>query len=190
LHTLKGIFSFAGKDFKITTGDVIFSENGSFINIAANLQLPDLTVTVLFRGTLQNPQLIFQSTPPLPTSTILARILFNKDVSELSTSQIVQLATTIMTLSSSSTPDILGTLRRNLGIDRLSISANEKGKFSVEIGKSLSTNVVKGVVGSLVQDTDTSHVKVEVELKGGFLLGAETQEDDQGKFSFKWNKNY
>lgn len=190
LHTIKGIFSFAGKDFKITTGDVIFSEKGNFINIAANLEIPDLIVTVLFRGTLRSPQLIFQSNPPLPTSTILARILFDKDVSELSASQIVQLATTVMTLSSSSNLDILGTIRRNLGIDRLSISANEKGEYSVEIGKSISTEVVKGVAATLSQDTENSHIKVEVELKGGFILGAETQEDDQGKFSFKWNKNY
>ena len=191
LHTIKGNFSFAGKDFKITHGEVSFSENGSFINISANHDMPGLSVTVLFRGSLRDPQLIFQSNPPLPTSTLLARILFNKDVSELSATQIVQLANTIMTLSSSSAPDILGTIRRNLGVDRLSISTTDKkGGFSLEIGKSISTEIVKGVAATLTQDTEVSHIKVEVELKGGFILQAETQEDDQGKFSFKWNKNY
>ncbi len=43
---------------------------------------------------------------------------------------------------------------------------------------------------SLTQSTETSQIKVEVELKSGFVLEAETQEDNQGKFSFKWNKNY
>ena len=202
LQSIKGNFYFAGKDFKISSGEIVFSEGGSFLNMAANLELPAissesdkgstespaLVVTLRLRGALRNPELTVESNPPLPTSTLFARILFNKDVGQLSAPQIVQLANTLMTLSSA--PDFLGTLRRTLGVDRLSISTTEEGGFSVEIGKSISTEILKGVAATLTQETENSQIKVEVELKGGFILQGETQADDQGKFSFKWNKNY
>jgi translocation and assembly module TamB len=187
LKTNKGKFSFAGKDFKITEGEVSFKEGESFINLTSNLDLSDLNVTVTFRGSFRSPQLNFQSNPPLPTSSILARILFNKDVSELNASQAGQLAYTIISLSGGSGPNLLETIHKNLGIDRLGISANdETGKVSVQIGKYLT----EGVMITLSQSTEQSHVIVEVELKGGFVLQAETHFNDQGKYIFKWNKNY
>lgn len=187
LHTKKGKFSFAGKDFNITKGELLFSESSGFLNITSNVELPDLSVTVHFRGSLRSPQLIFESNPSLPTSSILARILFNKDVSELSATQALQLANTIVTLSGGSGSSVLDSIRKNLGIDRLSFTASEEtGVVSVQIGKYLT----QGVMITLTQSTESSQVKVEVELKAGFVLEAETQENNQGKFSFKWNKNY
>jgi translocation and assembly module TamB len=113
--------------------------------------------------------------------------LFNKDVSELSAGQAIQLANTIVTLSGSSGPNVLESIRKSLGIDRLSFSSDEEtGNVSVQIGK----YITQGVMISLTQSTENSQVKVEVELKAGFMLEAETQADNQGKFSFKWNKNY
>jgi hypothetical protein len=43
---------------------------------------------------------------------------------------------------------------------------------------------------SLSQSTTSSDVTVEVDLKKGFIFQAETQNQEEGKFSFKWNKNY
>lgn len=187
LKTSKGKFSFAGRDFKITQGEVSFAEGDSFINLTSSLDLSDLNITVTFRGSFKSPQLNFQSYPPLPTSSILARILFNKDVSELNASQAGQLAYTIISLSGGSGPNLLETIHKNLGIDRLGISTNEDtGKVAVQIGKYLT----EGVMITLSQSTEQSHVIVEVELKGGFVLQAETHFNDQGKYIFKWNKNY
>lgn len=189
LHTKKGKFAFAGKDFIINQGEVLFSEEKGFLNITSTVEYPSLTITVHFRGDLKAPQLIFESNPSMSTSAILAHILFNKDVSELSAGQAVQLASTIITLSGTSGPNVLESIRKSLGIDRFSVSVpatKESGYVAIEIGK----YITEGVMISLVQSTKTSQVKVEVQLKSGFALEAETQEDNQGKFSFKWNKNY
>ncbi len=195
LHTKKGKFSFAGKDFTIHQGEILFSEQKSFLNITSTVEYPNLTVTVHFRGDLRSPQLIFESNPSMPTSSILARILFNKDVSELSAGQAIQLANTIVTLSGSSGPNVLESIRKNLGVDRLSVSVDkeidkesdkEKNTVSVQIGK----YITRGVMISLVQSTESSIIKVEVELKAGFILEAEAKEDGEGKYSIKWNKNY
>lgn len=186
LRLLKGKFSFAGKDFTLTNGELSFSPS-AYLNITGTLTLPELTVTAMLRGPLSAPQLTFQSNPSMPTSSILAQILFNKDISELSAAQALQLADTIVTLSGGAGPGVLETIRKSLGIDRLNIaSSGDSEQVSVQIGKYLT----RGVMVTLSQSTQSSQIIVEVELKGGFVLQAETQEDEQGKFSFKWNKNY
>lgn len=190
LNLIKGRFSFAGKDFTLTQGELTFVKTPSpqgYLNLSGTLSIPDLTVTALLKGPLTAPILTFQSTPMLPTSSILAHILFNKDISELSATQALQLADTIITLSGNAGPSILEKIRKTLGIDRLNIiSYGDLDEIKVQVGKYLT----KGVLVTLSQGAESSQVIVEVELKGGFIFQAENQEDDQGKFTLKWNKNY
>ncbi|CAM0117259.1 translocation/assembly module TamB domain-containing protein [Rhabdochlamydiaceae symbiont of Dictyostelium giganteum] len=187
LETKTGSFSCAGKKFKITNGELLFSESLHFLNMTSHIELPDLSVTVHLRGPLRSPQLIFESSPSLPTSSILARILFNKDIAELSAPQALQLANTIVTLSGNTGPNVLESIRKGLGIDALSFtSSDDANQVFVQIGKYLT----EGVLVTLIQGAESSHVKVEVALKAGFALEAETQENNQGKFSLKWNATY
>jgi autotransporter translocation and assembly factor TamB len=187
LEIVKGKFSFGGKEFTLTQGELTFG-GAPYLNISGTASLPDLTITAILRGPLTSPALTFQSSPPLPTSSIVARILFNKDVSELTAIQALQLADTIVTLSGGAGPNVLESIRKSLGVDRLNFTSSEGdgGRVAVQIGKYLT----EGVMVTLSQSTEGSQVIVEVELKGGFILQAETQEDQQGKFSLKWNKNY
>ena len=191
LDLIKGSFSFSGKDFTLNQGSLSFINSPSpqaYLNLSGTLTLPTLTVTALLRGPLTSPILTLQSTPAMPTSSILSMILFNKDVSELSAIQAAQLAYSIVSLSGNSGPNVFEMIRKSLGIDKLNISApkGDSDQFTVQIGKYLT----KGVMITLSQGTATSHVIVEVELKNGFMLQAETQENEQAKFSLKWNKNY
>ncbi|MGR3974024.1 MAG: translocation/assembly module TamB domain-containing protein [Candidatus Rhabdochlamydia sp.] len=187
LETKTGSFFCAGKKFKITNGELLFSESLHFLNMTSHIELPDLAVTVHLRGPLRSPQLIFESSPALPTSSILARILFNKDIAELSAPQALQLANTIVTLSGNTGPNVLESIRKGLGIDALSFTSSEDAnQVFVQIGKYLT----QGVMVTLIQGAESSHVKVEVALKAGFALEAETQENNQGKFSLKWNATY
>ncbi len=186
LRLLKGKFHFGGKEFILTQGDISFAENASHLNLTATLNLADITVYALLRGPLQSPILTFQSTPTLPTSSILARILFNKDISELTAAQLLQLADAIVSLSGGAAPSVLESIRQSIGVDRLNIVSGESDNIAVQVGKYLA----EGVMVTLSQSAESSQVIVEVELKHGFILQAETQEDDQGKFSLKWNMNY
>ncbi len=72
-------------------------------------------------------------------------------------------------------------------MDRLTIvGKGERDEISVQIGWYLS----HGITLSLSQSATSSDVTVEVDLKKGFIFQAETQNQEEGKFSFKWNKNY
>jgi hypothetical protein len=190
LTLLRGEYVFAGKVFKLTNGEILFSDKptqNARITINGTLELPDVLITALLSGPLESPMLTFQSTPHMPTSSIVSRILFNKDISEISPMQAVQLAQTIVTLSGGAAPDVLEAIRRSLGVDRLNIvSSATTDEVTVQIGKYLA----KGVMVTLVQGTDYSRIIVELELDKGFVFQAETEEEQEGKFTIKWNRNY
>lgn len=191
LQLLKGEFAFSGKVFSLTQGEISFAHKNTqeaFLSLSGTLNLSDATITALLRGPLSSPQLSLYSVPHMPTSSILARILFNKDISEISALQAIQIAQAIVTLSGGAGPDVLEAIRKSLGIDRLNIVSSQSGsdEISVQIGKYLT----RGVMVTLSQSADSSQVIVEVELSRGFVFQAETQEEEEGKFTLKWNRNY
>ena len=124
--------------------------------------MSDLSVTVLLQGPLTSPQLSFQSIPHLPTSSLLSRLLFNKDVSEINPVQAYQLAETLMSLSGSGV-NILEAIQKSLGIDKLNLVSgkNRFDEVSLQIGKYL----YKGVMVTLSQSASSSEVMVEVEAQ-------------------------
>ena len=188
LSLLRGEFNFSGKRFSLTKGEIAFSEAGAQIDLHGTLQLADVTITAVLSGSLTAPSLTFQSSPAMPTSSILARLIFNKDMSEITPFQAIQLAQMIVTLSGDSGPNVLEKIRKSLGVDRFNIvSSGVAGEdISLQIGKYL----LQGVMITLSQSAHSSQAIVEVELKGGFIFQAETQEEEEGKFSLKWNHNY
>ncbi len=188
LSLIKGDYTFSGKKFSLMQGEIVFKDNSpAFIKINGLLQLPEMQVQVAMQGPLTSPTLTLQSIPHMPTSSILARILFNKDISEITAVQALQLANVIVSMSGTGGKDLLESIRKSIGVDRLTIVGKEgSDEISLQIGWYLT----HGVTVSLSQSATSSDVIVEVDLKHGFIFQAETQNQEEGKFSIKWNKNY
>ncbi|MBS0620608.1 MAG: translocation/assembly module TamB [Verrucomicrobia bacterium] len=190
LKLIKGEYLFFGKIFKLSEGEITFSDKpaGAYLNLQGTLTLSDVMITAMLRGPLKKPQLQFQSNPHLPTSSILARILFNKDIADISHPEAIQLANALVSLSGGAGPDVLEAIRKSIGIDRLTIVSASPGsdQIALQIGKYLT----RGVLITLSQSATSSQVIVEVELPHGFVFQAETQEDEEGKFTLKWTKSY
>jgi translocation and assembly module TamB len=190
LKLVKGEYAFAGKTFKLTEGEILFNDKpapSAYLNLNGTLSLPAITITAMLRGPLMAPQLSFQSNPQKPTSAILALILFNKEITEISHPEAIQLASTLVSLTGGAGPDVLESIRSSIGIDRLSIASKPgSDELAVQIGKYLT----RGVMITLSQSATSSQVIVEVELPKGFVFQAETQEEEEGKFSLKWRKTY
>lgn len=191
LQLIKGEYSLFGKTFKLIEGQIIFNDKPSpsaTINLSGTLSLAETTITAYLRGPLSSPVLTFQSNPQMSTSAILARMLFNKDISDISQPEAIQLATTLISLSGGAGPSVLETIRKNLGVDRLTIASQTTNpdEIAVQIGKYLT----KGVMITLSQSATSSQIIVEVEFKHGFVFQAETQEEQEGKFSLKWTHSY
>jgi len=191
LQLVAGEYIFSGKVFKLTQGEIIFNDKSiknAYISLRGNCDLHEVNVTVMLEGALTSPKLSFQSSPQMPTSSLLAQILFNEDISEISAVQALQVAQTIISLSGNSGPDILEKIRRSIGIDRLTLvtSENDPGKISLQIGKYL----MRGVLLTLSQGAESRNVSVEIDLTKGIKFQAEFNEEQQGKFSLKWHHHY
>ncbi len=189
--TLKrGEFVFSGKTFTLMHGEISFSDKpspGAYLKINGELAMSSATILAQMQGPLTSPQLTFQSIPSLPTSSILSLILFDKDISEIGALEALQLAQTIVSLSGNGGPGVLESIRKKIGVDRLNIVGKDgTDEISVQIGWYLN----HGITLSLSQSATSSDVTVEVDLKNGFIFQAETQNQEEGKFSFNWNKNY
>jgi len=186
----KGEFTFSGKSFSLTRGEITFSnrqDQGAHLSLSGELKLPSATIIANLQGPLSSPRLTFQSVPQLSTSSILSLMLFNKDVSEINTLQALQLAQVIMSLSGNGGPDVLGAIRKTIGVDKFQISGKEG---TDEIALQIGWCVAHGVTVSLSQSPSSSDITVEVDLKNGFVFEAESQNQEEGKFSLKWNCNY
>ncbi|MBI3236871.1 MAG: translocation/assembly module TamB, partial [Chlamydiales bacterium] len=191
LSLISGDYVFSGKIFKLDEGIILFSDKkgaSAHLNLNGTLSLSDMQITAQLIGPLTSPKLTFRSNPHMPTSSILAKILFNKDISDISHPEALQLANTLLSLSGGSGPDVLETIRKTLGVDRLTIasSSSNPNEIALQIGKYLT----KGVLVTLSQSPTSSQIIVEVELKKGFIFQAETQAEEEGKFSLKWRKTY
>ena len=144
-------------------------------------------------GPLNSPTLTFTSSPPLPLSAIMSLLIFGQDISEITGFQAMQLAAMASALSTGSGGGGLDSSGQYLGIDRLAVvssrSDGEGEQYALQVGK----YVIKGVLVSVSQGASqgSSNVIVEVDLTHGFIFQAETQqEEEQGKFTIKWNVNF
>ncbi len=191
LELVKGSFTLAGKEFILHQGSLSFAKNSInslHLHVTGTLVLPSLKVFLTLQGPLNAVAVELHSSPSLPPSSILSYILFNRDVSELTAVEAAQLAYTFVSLSGGAKPSLLDQLRQSMRVDKLQIGScpNNPDLITIQVGKYLT----KGLMITLSQGAESSQIIVSLELKGGFVLQAETMEDDQSKFSLTWNLNY
>jgi hypothetical protein len=197
LELVIGEFVFAGRSFKLTDGTVSLSGLNNeipYLSIAGTMEEKGILITARLQGPINKPQLTFQSTPPLPLSGILSYLLFGQDLSEISGFQAIQLAASVASLAGEG-PDILESTRKSLGVDRLRIittpSASEEGgeTIALQVGKYIAEGVI--VTVSQGAEDSSTNISIEVDIKHGFIFQAETQQQqEQGKFTLKYNLNY
>jgi len=197
LELIKGEFLFLSRRFKLLDGSLSFTgkeHEMPHLNLAAQIEVKDVSITARLKGPLNNPQLTFQSVPPLPLSTIMSYLLFGQQLAEINSFQALQLANSLASLAGQG-PDVLESTRKALGVDRLNIVSIPSGEpeiedtIAVQVGKYIS----EGVLVSLTQGAEESstNINIEIELKNGWVIQLESdQRQEQGKFTVKWNHNY
>ena len=195
LELSNGEFVFGGRSFKLSEGALSFSgkeHEMPNIEIAGTLDQKGVQITARLKGPLNNPQITFQSVPPLPLSSIMSYLLFGQNIGEISGFQALQLATSIASLAGQG-PDVMESTRKALGVDRLRIIATPTEEGGESIALEVGTYVTDGVIVSLSQGAEESstNIRIEVEIKDNFSFQAESQQQtEQGKFSLKWYVNY
>jgi autotransporter translocation and assembly factor TamB len=183
LNLVRGTLALVGKNFRLDSGKVQFA-GGESID-----PLIDVTATIRLAGQATRPELIMSSVPELPQDEILARVLFDKSASELSTTEALQLAAAVAELTGKGGDSALETARELLGVDVLRLEASEDGSAtpSVAAGKYVADNVYVGVKQGAT--ATSSAVEVEVELTPNISVGSEMGQDGTSNvgIQFKWD---
>ncbi|MEH3036797.1 MAG: translocation/assembly module TamB domain-containing protein [Sphingomonas adhaesiva] len=154
LDLVRGTYSFAGKRFDVTRGQVRF-RGGALtdpdINILATTTSDGVTFNIAITGTGQRPQIAFTSTPSLPQDEVVSRLLFGTNPENLSATEAIQLAAALNSLRGSGGGGLnpLGKLRSATGFDRLRVlgadDATGRGT-ALAAGKYLTNDVYIEIV--------------------------------------------
>jgi translocation and assembly module TamB len=172
------------------------------LDLRATSQVGGVTARVEVTGSPTLPQIVFSSTPELPQDEVLARLLFDRPLRQLSPFEIAQIASVLAGAAGLPGGDaasgILDRIRRNLGLDRLAVgseserasrtsTAEERSGATLEAGR----YVAEGVYVGVKQGTEpgSSRVGVRVDLGPRLRLEAETGDREAGNrvgLSYEW----
>ncbi|MGA1840263.1 MAG: translocation/assembly module TamB domain-containing protein [bacterium] len=195
LSIVRGNFIFFGKRFILTTGTINFDGMVPVtprFEVTAENRRSDLTARLLFKGTPSAFSLNLESEPTLPSDEILARVLFDRNINQITPIQALRIAGALNTLSGrSGLIDFMGRTRKFVGLDQLEIKQSEEGngETSVSIGKYLADGVFVEMEKGMGTD-NSSKVLVEIELTPNTTIESETGSDSQGGIGLNWKWDY
>ena len=135
----RGRLEILGKRLDFSRGTISFG--GDLIptlDLDATSTAGSTSITVNVAGLANNPTVTFASSPALPQDEILAQLIFNRSLSNLSALQIAQLAGAVSQLAGGGSTSLLDGLRNKLGVDDLDVTTDERGGALVRAGKYLN----------------------------------------------------
>ena len=171
------------------------------LDFRASSRAGQTTVRVDVTGPPTSPEIAFSSTPELPQDEVLARLLFDRPLRDLSPIEIGQLAAAVAGatgLPGGGATGVVDRLRQGLGLDRLSVggrsetasretSREERAGATVEAGRYVADGVYVGVKQGT--EPGSSRVGVRVDLTPRVKLEAETGDREAGSrvgLSWEW----
>jgi len=191
----RGTYRLAGQTLNFTKGKVAFGGTSltnkldPTIDFVADNTANGVTATLTITGYVDAPKIQLSSSPDMPQDEILAHLLFGQSVKQLSPFQVAEIAQAIASLSGAGGPNPLASVRKGLGLDRLTVgSASGGGGASAEAGKYVANGVYVGTKHNMsggsqaqVQIDLTKRLKLESTVgTGGTPVTGATLENDPG----------
>ena len=194
MQLIRGTLGFAGRSFELESGRLTFP-GGAFTNatvrVAAASEVDGTTVRVNIRGTGNNPEISFSSTPALPQDEIMARILFGSSIGELSAIQAVQLAGSLNALRGGSGGlNPLGVLQSATGLDRLRIlgADEDTGRgTAVAFGQYITNDVYVEIVTDARGYTAS---QIEISLTPALSVLSQISSQGSSNVNVRYKKDY
>ncbi len=194
MELVRGTLGFAGRSFELESGRISFNggpATNPSLRIAAASEVDGTTVRVNIRGTGQNPDISFSSTPALPQDEIMARILFGNSIGELSAIQAVQLAASLNNLRGGSGGlNPLSVLQSATGLSRLRIlDADQTAgrEMAVAFGQYITNDVYVEIVTDARGYTAT---QLEISLTPALSVLSQIGTTGTSNVNVRYKKDY
>ena len=207
LEQIRGSVDLLGKTFVLTRGAITFDGSAKLdpvLDIVAEASAADITAQVIIGGTASAPTVTLSSTPPVPQDEILARVLFNRGVGQITAAEGLQLAAAAATLAGGG-PGVVDRLRGGLGLDwfrlgsgpsgpatstlnRRAATGGAAGGTALSAGKYIAPGVSVGVSQGL--SPPTSKVTVEIELRPHLTVQGEAGQSGSTGIGLNYSYDY
>jgi len=192
LETVRGYFDLLGKRFTIVRGRLGFNgPPNPVILIEGEAEAADIVARITVSGTYPDIRLDLQSDPPLARDEILARVLFGKDLSEITPLQALNLAAAVVSLGTGGRPGVMDKIQDRVGLDRMELreSRTRSGtETTLAVGKYLTDNVYLDLESGI--GDETRKVAVEVDLTRHFSVESRVGGDLSNGIYLYWNYDY
>lgn len=185
----RGRLSIIGRRLTFSRGTISFA--GSLVptlDLAADSDAGDTTVTITVSGPANNPRFDFSSVPALPQDEVLARLIFGRSMSNLSPLQIAQLADAAASLAGGGTSSLLTSLRNQLGVDDLDIRTNDDGSTSVSAGKYLNDRTYFSLEKG--DKAGSGKARIDLDVGKGVKLRGEASDGGEAKGGIFYEREY
>ncbi|MGH7160959.1 MAG: translocation/assembly module TamB domain-containing protein, partial [Acetobacteraceae bacterium] len=167
LHLIRGALSLAGQRLTFTSGTIGFNggdPTDPTLDLVATTRNRVTTATLTLGGTVRKPTVTLSSVPDLPQDQVLAALLFGSATSSLSPFQIVEMANALTSLTGAgpSVGNPLGTIRKALGLDQLSVGSDTSGNPTLQAGRYVARGVYVGASQSASGGGTQAQVKIDL----------------------------
>ncbi len=189
LNLTEGEFMFAERLFVLREGSMEFTGIvgiDPLIEWSARSELPDLTAILEVAGWSSRPTVTLRSEPRLPPDEILARIMFEKSVSRLTSGEALRLADSLKMLARGESPTvgIAAFNDRILGVDVLALERQRRLAGDIRPSRS-SDRWDQEQLGAKT---------MEIELTPNISVAGEQEDEDdnleRGKLGVIWKWDY
>lgn len=186
----RGELRLLSRPFILTRGRVVFDGGTDIdptLDVALELDRDDVVGRIAVRGRASAPEIVLESSPPLPEEEVLPRILFGQSRQSLTAAQATELASAAAQLASGD-EGFLGALREAAGLDVLSVDLGAGGGPSVEVGRTVAEGVYVGAKQPV--DGGATEVEVEVEIFDNFTLNGAAGGDGAASVGLDWKIDF
>lgn len=185
---IRGRLDILGKRLTLTEGFAkLQGDFNPFLRIVAETQNGGATIRIVIEGIASEPEITVSSSPTLPEDEIVSRLLFGRDLSEISPLQALRIASAINTLTGGGRGDIISRLRQNFGLDDLDIATDETGATGVRVGKYISEKVYTDVT---VDSTGKSEINLNLSITPSITARGTVGSDGSSGLGLFFEKDY
>jgi translocation and assembly module TamB len=163
---------------------------GSFIpvlRIRATTDADDVSVAVIVAGPANNPEITFTSDPELPQEEVLARLLFGRELQNLSPIQAGRLALAVRTLAGQGGEGIISNVRQGVGLADFDVTSDEDGNAAVRAGAYIGENIYTDVTVTATGDTE---LNLNLDLNESITLKGSAATDGDSSIGVFFERDY
>ncbi|MEM6666985.1 MAG: translocation/assembly module TamB domain-containing protein, partial [Pseudomonadota bacterium] len=170
---IRGRLSILGQRITFDEGTItLVGDLDPRLNFVARTRGSDIVVITTVTGRVSALEIAFTSEPELPEDEVLARLIFNRSLSELSPIQIARLAAAAAELAGGGNSSLSGSLRSATGLDDIDVGTDAEGNAVVRAGRYVNDNIYLGAeTGADGRGAVTLDLDITNELKARGSLG-------------------